>query len=536
MTATDNKEVLSYITQSFDLKRQGFYKPAIEMLYKALTIENNNVEILSQLAELYYLLENYQRAINYIEKTLELNPLHIDCLKLMKTIYLKDEDYIEAQKAAVKIYELNPTVENLAERIRILNKIGDFETVENIEHMNCEFDDEIYYQFAVAHYQIQDYEKAIEYLEKAKTMNPEKEKTEIFLAEVYYLNNDFEKSKELFLKYKDRKEDALIMNYLGLFKLDENKIEEAINYFSIAVKLKPQNAQYAYNLSNAYIVNGWFDEAVKYMNIAICLEPENCEYRYTQAYSYYTNSQYEKSIIELKNILKINPDYTNAKILEALIKGKSGDPVSAKVALDKIVKENPENVFAISSLAKIDVELEQIDLACELMKKVIVLEPTILNKTEYSNMLIENESYGEAQEIIEQILEENPKYIDGYILQAKNYIFVKDYDGAFDSAQQIIELDQNNPEGYFYNAQALFELGDTNFALESMKKAISLDVNNAMYYVQMGEFYQKLGKNEEALAYIGEAASIDESAKNKELYANLASIVRKSKQIPEDGK
>ena len=69
MTATDNKEVLSYITQSFDLKRQGFYKPAIEMLYKALTIENNNVEILSQLAELYYLLENYQRAINYIEKT-----------------------------------------------------------------------------------------------------------------------------------------------------------------------------------------------------------------------------------------------------------------------------------------------------------------------------------------------------------------------------------------------------------------------------------------------------------------------------------
>ena len=70
-----NKEVLEYITKSFDLKRQGFYKPAIEMLYKALTIENNNIEILSQLAELYYLLENNQRAINYIEKTLELNQI-----------------------------------------------------------------------------------------------------------------------------------------------------------------------------------------------------------------------------------------------------------------------------------------------------------------------------------------------------------------------------------------------------------------------------------------------------------------------------
>ncbi len=528
---TDNNEVLNYITKSFDLKRQGFYKPAIEMLYKALTIENNNVEILSQLAELYYLLENYQRAINYIEKTLEINPLHIDCLKLMKTIHLKNEDYIEAQKAAVKIFELNPTAENLTERIRILNKIEDFETVEQIEHINFEFDDEIYYQMAVAHYQHKDYAKAVHYLEKAAQLKPDDEKIEILLAETYYLKNEFEKSKELFLKYKEIKDNPVIMNYLGLFKLEENKIEDAISYFTQAVKYDQQNSQYAYNLSNAYFVNGWFEEAVKYMNIAICLEPENCEYRYTQAYSYYTNSQLEKALGEIKSILKINPDYTNAKILNALIKGQQGDPVSAKVELDKIVKENPENVFALNSLAQTDIELEQIDAACELMKKVVELEPTILNQTEYANILIDNQAFGEAQEVIEKILEENPKYIEGYILQAKNYIGIKDYDSAFDSAQEIINLDQNNSKGYFYNALALFDLGDTNFALESMKKAIALDVNNAMYYVQMGEFYQKLGRNEDALAYIGEAANIDESAKNKELYANLASIVRKSKQI-----
>ena len=35
---TNNNEILTYITQSFDLKRQGYYKQAIEMLYKALAI------------------------------------------------------------------------------------------------------------------------------------------------------------------------------------------------------------------------------------------------------------------------------------------------------------------------------------------------------------------------------------------------------------------------------------------------------------------------------------------------------------------
>ena len=55
----DNNQVLEFIKESFKLKEQGFYKPAIEMLYKALTIENNNIEILSELAELYYLLGIY---------------------------------------------------------------------------------------------------------------------------------------------------------------------------------------------------------------------------------------------------------------------------------------------------------------------------------------------------------------------------------------------------------------------------------------------------------------------------------------------
>lgn len=526
---TDNNEVLDYITKSFDLKRQGFYKPAIEMLYKALSIENNNEEILSQLAELYYLLENNERAIHYIEKTLEINPLHSDCLKLMKKIYYKDGNYIEAQKAAVKVFELNPTAENFADKIIILNKINDFDTVKNLEHANFEFDAEIYYQFAYSHYLNEDYKGAISYLEKAKELKPNDIKIETLLAEIYYLNNEFDKSKELFLKYKDNDENAVVMNYLGLFKLEENKVEDAISYLSRAVKLESQNSRYLFNLANAYFTNGWIDEALKYMNIAICLEPENCEYRYTQAYTYYINEKYDKALSELKNILKINPEYTDAKVLNALIKSKMGDPVFAKVELDKIVKDNPKNEFALHSLAQVSVELDQIDIACKLMDRVVKISPTLLNKTEFANLLIDNHSYGEAQEVIEEMLNENSKYAEAYILQAKNYIYMKDYESAFESAQQIIEIDQNNAKGYYYNALALFELGDTNFAIESMKKAISLDVNNAMYYVSMSEFYQKLGQNENALAYISEAASIDESAKNKELYAKLASIVRKSR-------
>ena len=504
-----NNEVLEYITKSFDLKRQGFYKPAIEMLYKALSIENNNVEILSQLGELYYLLENNQRAINYIEKTLEIDPLHIDCLKLMKTIYMAEEKYDEALKAVNKIYEINPTTENLLDKIVVLNKLNDFEAIKEIENLNVDFDDAIYYNLAQAHYKNQDFKRAIELLEKALERNPENKDAMILLGEVYFSENDLEKSRELFKKLENETENAVVNSYLGLFKMEDGKYEDAINYFHKAMKLDERNSKYVYNLANAYFLNGWIAEAAKFYNIAICLDADNVDYRYSLAYLYTQTREYDKAEKELNFWLN------NA------IKG---------VTLDAIVKENPNEDYALVELAHVCVELSQYDLAKKNMEIALEIKPNSLNYlSDYADILIEMANYGEAHEVIEKILSLNENFIEGYILEAKNYIHINDLEGAYDAAQKVIELDTNNAEGYYYNALVLFAQGDVNFAIETMKKAISLDLNNAMYYVQMSEFYQKLGKYEDALAYVSEAASIDGSAKNKELYANLASIVRKQR-------
>ena len=45
----------------------------------------------------------------------------------------------------------------------------------------------------------------------------------------------------------------------------------------------------------------------------------------------------------------------------------------------------------------------------------------------------------------------------------------------------------------------------------------------------MSQFYQSIGRNEEALMYLDEATNIEPSAKNKELYMNLVSTVRRER-------
>ena len=74
------QETLDLIKQAFELKSQNCYKQAIELLYKALEIENDNIEIMFQLGELYFLLTNIPRALHYTEKVLSVNENHIEAL------------------------------------------------------------------------------------------------------------------------------------------------------------------------------------------------------------------------------------------------------------------------------------------------------------------------------------------------------------------------------------------------------------------------------------------------------------------------
>ena len=50
----ENLQSIEYIKQAFELRESKNYKPAIEMLYKALEIENDNVEILSHEAFAFF--------------------------------------------------------------------------------------------------------------------------------------------------------------------------------------------------------------------------------------------------------------------------------------------------------------------------------------------------------------------------------------------------------------------------------------------------------------------------------------------------
>ena len=326
------QETLEYIKQAFDLKSQGCYKQAIEMLYKALELESDNIEILFQLGELYFLLNNFQRSTQYLDKVLKSKPEHIEALKLMQKIYNCSAEKENAVKTAQKIYELEKTPENLIKLTDSLSSSCELNKIKELEN-EIPDNDSVIYHIAKAFYDNGKVEDAKTRLEQVLKINPENEDALVLLGKIYFEENNFEKSKNIFNTFSKTSENPEILNYLGLFALEDMKFIDAIKYFSKASSIAPKNHRYFYNLGNAYFYNGWYKEAVQSYLQAVRMAPDISGYRYSLAYLYYEQKDFEKAQKEIDYILEHTPDYSPAHVLNALLKYKRKDFLSAQSEL-----------------------------------------------------------------------------------------------------------------------------------------------------------------------------------------------------------
>lgn len=523
----ENEEIVSYIRRAFELKSQECYKQAIEMLYKALEIESDNIEILFQVGELYLLLHNYDRALQYFEKVLVEKENHLPALKALCTIKERQNLLGDAAEIAQAIYNLTGDKTSLIQLIKLYGKCKNTEKIQQIME-DEKMDSELLFECAEALYNNKIIDKAYGILSKIDVENPDNIDSKILLGKIYFDKNEFEKSKEIFDLFPKTSENPEILNYKGLFELEDMNFVEAVKYFSKAANIAKNNPKYFYNLANAYFYNGWQDEAVEAYKKAIANAPENLDYRYSLAYLYFELKNYDKTKKEIDYILEQNPEHYQAKVLLALLKLNDKDYLGSKKILEDNIKAGCNDDFTLISLGRVYKELDMYEKAAETIKQVIEKCPENLSyMSDLADVYIKEKEYDKAIELAQKVIEENDRFIYAYIIGANAAYLKEDYDRAKEFAQEALCLDINCAEGYYYLALVRVIEEDYDEAIECMKRAITYDVNNAKYYAEMSKIYKLKNDIKTAFEYIKEAENIDESTEYKILYQELAALNRK---------
>lgn len=522
-----NEELISkFLKQAFILQEGKHYKQAIEALYKALCIESDNVEILSQISYLYYLMNNFERALDYSEKILDINSEHVDTLKILVNIYKINKKFAKALSCAEKLYKVAPDVENLVLYLEMLSECKQYNSILNeLENVHLGYEERKNEKLLLiegyARLKLNQVFKAIGIFQEIIKHFPENTDARFYLGVIYYKKHQEADAEKLFLSILDEVQCDKTHNYLGMIKLDQQKIGEAINYFQFALKINSSNAFYYYNLGSAYSLNGWLQEAEQAFQAAVSLESENIIYNYSLAYLYYEKHDNQKAIEVIEHILKIKPDNVDALTLKSLILAQNGKIIDAKNQLLELSKIDNDNDFVHYALAKIYKEFPMYDEAIVSLQEALFVKPDSLEYlSELADCYCEIGQYDTAQDILTKVLYLNKRFIYAHLLMAKINLFQKKYSVAAKIVENAIKLDTSSAEAYKYQSMIFAAQGLKNRSIESAKTAVSLRPNDHRYYAYLAKLYFDAEEYENAFLYYKEASLIDEM--NTEYLYNTA--------------
>lgn len=341
--------IKNLLQEGFALKERGHYKHAIEVFYKALEEDNTSTELLYEIADLYYKMQNEEKALNYIEQILNRVPEHIAALKLLEKIFIDKNALEEAEQTAKNIYCVSHNGDDLAQIFRLLNMQGRFDEIfeYNVEHPNTS----IYLEQAKALFYKKEFTKSEELLKNAIAKEQGNQDMLLLLGQVYYAQGKKDLCLELAEKISENENNAELLNFLGLLEDYKRNYKEACRYIQKAIKLDAKNDKYLYNLANMYFKQGDTMYAKRYYNLAISINPQNPNYHFALANLYYSEKHYKRALEELPD------DLFEANLLKVIILYDTGYLALAKQELKHLFTQCPDNSILLEYSERIDKEL-----------------------------------------------------------------------------------------------------------------------------------------------------------------------------------
>jgi tetratricopeptide (TPR) repeat protein len=176
-------------------------------------------------------------------------------------------------------------------------------------------------------------EKAREHFERALELNPNYTEAALNLAITLSDMGDADGAQEILIKIRETNKDVsgdldpfvagkLANEHfrLGNIYYDFSLLDEAIEQYKKAVKLRPGLTDVQTKMGIALREQGRIDEAIEHFIVAKEKNPKYCPAIVQIGLSYYMKGQKDKAINEWESVLAIDPDHKEAKTFLGLAK------------------------------------------------------------------------------------------------------------------------------------------------------------------------------------------------------------------------
>lgn len=264
-------------------------------------------------------------------------------------------------------------------------------------------------------------------------------------------------------------------------RLQNDELEEALDFALKAVKYQPENEWYKLNLALIYTSNKQEKEAAKIFEELVVQHPGRYEYLYSLSDSYINIGEYKKAISPLNKLEKLIGADPELLVQKHRLYLQIGDQEKAVLEIKKLISAHPNKVRYYGLLAELYESLGREKEALEQYEKITDIDPKngIVNISLYQFYIVRGQkekALGYLPSAFKSSEVQLETKID-VLLQLYSDFHKSDTlkDFIFDLCQILTEIHPNNSKGFSIYADYLLQDSKPNQALKYFKKAAEHD-------------------------------------------------------------
>ena len=245
------------------------------------------------------------------------------------------------------------------------------------------------------------------------------------------------------------------------------------NFFDLGFS---NTAQIHQNLALAYVRQEKYDQAIQEYKLAIQETPGVAALYFGLGTAYKNMNRYQEAIENLSAAVRLDPDFADAFINLGVAYEESGDLERGEQAYRKATVLDPKQSVAFARLGEVHMARNEYQLAAENLLRAVELDPN--NHIMYTKLGVIYGRAGDtatANAYFRRSLEINPGYAAGYL----NWGNINLVNG--DTAEAIIkygaakEKDPRLLEPYYNLAVLYSRMGDRRQALQNIDSLLMID-------------------------------------------------------------
>lgn len=302
----NNSEIKTGIGLAY--MKMGKYAFARENFTMAFLINKYNFTAILFCAKMDMKLNDFDSAQGKLNLLIKIAPNEGSLYEYAKLKLIKS-DYKEAEKYAKKILEINkqmlPAYFILAEIYSLKKDKANTEKIFKTAIDNGLDSSETHFEWGKAYMRIFEYEKAKEQFQLAINAQENSTDAKIGLA----LVNSYENNFELLDQLKEQNgENVYIQEAIGLKRLFENKITDAIEMFKKALRTDPLQTLNYLHIARAYAKLPDIEKTKDYYDKFLIENPQMYDVITEYAIWLAGNNDFSNALRKLRKIEKIHPD------------------------------------------------------------------------------------------------------------------------------------------------------------------------------------------------------------------------------------